>query len=302
MKAWFNQHRHALGSAVRRLTRHPLATIFNLLVIALALSLPAGLYLLLDNAAELGGRVDPDPEVSLFLAPEATGGDVATIEKLLKNHDKVASYRFVSAEQALRELKQSSGLADVLSSLEKNPLPGAFVVRITIADPQILQTLQQEFATWPNVEYVQVDADWAKRLAALLDFGRSGALLLASALGTALIFIIGNTIRLQVLTGKDEIELTKLIGGTDAFVRRPFLYYGVLQGLLGALLAIGLAASAIHLLNRNAAEIFRLYALDFRLHGPALREGLVLAAAAAALGWSGAFVSVSLYLSQIRLR
>lgn len=302
MNNWFNLHWQSFLLAGRRLLLNPLATLFTALVIGIALSLPAGLYALLDNLTSLGGRINGSPQISIFLDLEAQSADVTKIQNKLKNHATVRKVRFVSRADALRNLESSAGLNDVAKSLQQNPLPDAFVIEPATGEPATLDKLRDEARKWPKVAHVQLDSAWARRLAAFSDLGRQATLMLAALLGLALVAVTGNTIRLQILTQREEIEVSKLIGATSAFIRRPFLYVGVMQGLAGGLTAWLAVDGNIWLLNNNVAQLASLYASDFRLHVLSIDSGIILLAFAALLGWLGAYLSVSLYLRKIEPR
>jgi cell division transport system permease protein len=302
MRGWLHQHMQALRIALRRLVKAPLASLLSILVIGLALSLPAGLHQILGNLRLLGGRVNAEPRVTIFMALDSQPSDAATLEDTLKNDSRVASYRFIPSDEALAELKASTGLADVLATLDKNPLPNAFLVRPSDATPEALDGLKRTFEGWPKVDHVQLDSAWARKLAAFLGFGARAVLLLSIILGVALVSIIANTIRLQILAEREEIEVSKLIGATDPFIRRPFLYFGALQGLLGAAAALAFVILAIRFLNQSATDLLSLYSTDFRLRGPAPPDSAVLILTAGILGWLGAFFSVNFHLKQIRPR
>jgi cell division transport system permease protein len=302
MSAWLNLHWQSFLLAGRRMLLNPLATLFTALVIGIALSLPAGLYTLIDNLSSLGGRISGSPQISIFLDLDAQSADVAKIQDKLKNHTTVRKSRFVSRADALHKLEASSGLNDVAKSLQQNPLPDAFVIEPATGEPPALDKLRNEASKWPKVAHVQLDSAWAKRLAALADLGRQAALLLAALLGFALVAVTGNTIRLQILTQREEIEVSKLIGATSAFIRRPFLYFGTVQGLTGGLAAWLVVDGGVWLLNSNVAQLAALYASDFRLHPLSIDGGLILLGFAALLGWLGAYLSVSFYLRKIEPR
>jgi len=214
----------------------------------------------------------------------------------------VHAIRFVPRADALRGLEAATGLSDVVKTLQQNPLPDAFVIEPASGDPAVLDRFRDEARGWPKVAHVQLDSAWARRLAAFMDFGQQAALLLAALLGLALVAVTGNTIRLHILTQREEIEVSKLIGATSAFIRRPFLYFGALQGLSGGLAAWLIVDAAIFLLNDNVARLASLYASDFRLRFLSIDGGLALLGFAALLGWLGAFLSVSLYLRRIEPR
>ena len=281
---------------------NPLATLFTALVIGIALSLPAGLYTLIDNLSVLGSHISSSPQISIFLTLDAQSTDVARIQNKLKNHAAVRKVRFVSRADALRNLEASAGLNDVAKSLQQNPLPDAFVIEPATGEPAALDKLRSAAEKWPKVAHVQLDSAWARRLAAFTELGQQAALMLAALLGCALIAVTGNTIRLQILTQREEIEVSKLIGATSAFIRRPFLHFGILQGLTGGLAAWLVVDAGIWLLNNNVAQLAALYASDFRLQPLSIDSGIILLAFAALLGWLGAYLSVSLHLRKIEPR
>ncbi len=299
MSIWLNQHLHALQLALRRLLRHPLATLLSTLVIGLAASLPAAGFLALTDLDALAGRANPEPQLTVFMTPQASAADAQAIQAKLGAHPGVVSAQFVSKEAALDQMK-SSAIGDVIQSLEANPLPDAFIVRGKDASASALEQLRGEVAAWPRVESVQLDSDWAKKLQALVGFGKRAVLLLAIALAAALVAVVANTIRLQILNQREEIELSQLIGATDSFIRRPFLYFGALEALLAGALALGLVAIGFHQLNASLGELARLYASDFRLALPSWRLTALFLAGIAVLGWIGAMLSVNLYLRQLR--
>lgn len=188
----------------------------------------------------------------------------------------------------------------MLDNLGRNPLPDAFVVTARSNDPATLEALHDEAQTWPKVEHVQLDAAWARRLDAALNISRMLVTVLAVLLAIALVAVTFNTIRLQILTRHDEIEVSKLIGATNAFIRRPFLYFGALQGLAGGGAAWLIVALAVLVLNVQLADLAGLYGSMFRLEWPDLRYTAVLLGFSAALGWLGAWLSVSRHLWQMR--
>jgi cell division transport system permease protein len=299
---WWRHQQQALSGALRRLARAPLATLLSVLVIGVTLALPAGLYVILNNLNGLTSRLNAEPQISIFLALDASDAEVQAVQSQLKTNPTVANVNFVSREEALAEMKRVTGLEDVMQALDKNPLPHAFVVRAKDSGPEVLEGLRTEFAKLPKVDSVTVDAAWAKRLASLNSAGEKIVLLLTVVLGIALLAVIGNTIRLQVLTQREEIEVGRLIGATDAFIRRPYLYFGAMQGLVGGLLALGLALAGITWLAGSLSGIIALYAPDFRPQLWRPEAALLVAGGAALLGWLGAYASVSLYLTQIKPR
>jgi len=279
-------HRQALASAVRKMS------LLNALVIGVALALPAGGYALLESLRPAGERLTLEPRISLFLDPQAKRADADALGQRLRTDRRIASVRFIPREQALEDMKAIQGLAPVIAALGRNPLPDAFVVTSK-------EDLAAELARLPGVAHVQADAVWARRLAAASAILEAALWLLAGLLGAALVAVTFNTIRLQILTQRDEIEVSKLIGATDAFIRRPFYYLGLLQGIVGGIVALVLVAAALALLNREVAVLADSYGSNFRLGFLSLSEAAAAVVFAGALGWLGAQLSVSRHLRQI---
>lgn len=301
MSAWLRQHWQTLVLTARRLARDPLATLFNVMVIGVALALPLGGYMLLQNLGSVSHQITGNPQISLFLARDADKADIAALEARLKQTPGVRTLRFISREQALQGLKQSENLSDVIDALQTNPLPDAFVLE-TVGSATELEKLEPRLKALPKVAHVQLDSAWVKRLESLLTLGRTAVLILATLLACGLVAVTFNTIRLQILTQKDEIEVGKLIGATDAFIRRPFYHLGVIQGALGGLAALGIVYLCMRILNRSILELARLYGSDFRLGFFGFADCFALLAFAAVLGWLGAYMSVSRHLSGIEPR
>jgi cell division transport system permease protein len=299
MTNWLAQHIRVLRSTLNRLLATPVAGLLSISVIGIALSLPAGVYVLLQNVQSLADQVVGTPQISVFLTMNASKDDIARIGKQLQQHEAVDHIEYVSRAQALEQLKHSTGLSDVIGGLTQNPLPDAYIVYPKKSDAQTLETLRDELQKWPKLEKVQLDSAWAHKLEALLKFGRLVVLLLATLLSFALVAIIFNTIRLQILTQRDEIEVSKLIGATNAFIRRPFLYFGLLQGLLGGAAAWLIIAISLALLNNSFAGLAQLYASNFTLHELSAGDSFTLLGLSAYLGWLGAWLSVEQHLWQI---
>lgn len=295
MKAWFAQHEAALASAFRRLLAAPLNTLLSLLVIGIALTLPGTGYVLLDNLRDLGNSASGVQQISLFMQLEATRKDVGEIESRLKAAS-TGKWRFVPKEEALKRIKANEGMAEIVASLPRNPLPDAFIVEPTNTGPEALEVLRKEMASWPKVAHVQLDSAWVKRFDAFLKLGKLVLWMLAGVFAAGLVAVTFNTIRLQVMAQAMEIEVARMIGATDAFIRRPFYYYGALQGLFGGLLAVGLVSAGLALLAGPVSQLAALYGGSFSLHGPGLAAISVMAGAGAFLGWLGAQLSVSLSL------
>jgi cell division transport system permease protein len=302
MKQWMNHHAQALDLIIVRMRRNMLATLLMCCVMGVTLCLPGILYVIVDNLNRLAGDVQSEPRISLFLKLDVTDGQVAELDRQLSTHADVKSHSFVSRENAWEKMQQSTGNEGVAGDLEKNPLPDAYFVEPKTLRPEAVDKLQKEMQGWPGVELAQIDASWIKRLYSLLELGKKAILVLASLLGFALIAIIGNTIRLQILTQREEIEVSKLIGATDSFIRRPFLYAGALYGLGGGLAAWLLLGGVVFLFNYSVADIAQQYASNFRLGLPAWQVNLALIASAIGLGWIGSYFAVNRALAQFQVK
>jgi cell division transport system permease protein len=289
MRAWLRQHVQAFSSAVKRLS------VLNALVIGIALALPAGGYALLESLRPAGARLALEPRISLFLEPQVRRADADALGKRLRADPRISAVRFVPREEALKEMSSVQGLSEVIGALGRNPLPDAFVVTSK-------ENIADELARLPGVAHVQADAVWARRLAAAASVAQLGLALLAALLGGALVAVTFNTIRLQILTQRDEIEVSKLIGATDAFIRRPFYYLGLLQGFGGGAVALALVAAALALLNREVSVLAESYGSAFRFAFLPAAEAAAVVLFAGFLGWLGAQLSVSRHLRAIEPR
>lgn len=299
MNSWLMHHLHVMQFTLRRLRTSPVTSLLNVLVIGVALSLPSGGYVLLQNVQSLSDKLVGTPQISVFLSMNASQDEISRYTKQLEQHNAVASVEFVPREQALLQLQSSTGLSDVAAGLAQNPLPHAFIIYPKIKDTQALEILRDELKSWPKFEHVQLDSAWARKLDAMLKFGRLAVLILAVLLSFALVAITFNTIRLQILTQREEIEVSKLIGASNSFIRRPFLYFGLVQGLLGGSAAWLIITVSLTLLNISLADLTQLYASSFSLHHLSAGDSLTLLLFSGYLGWLGALLSVSQHLWQI---
>lgn len=286
MSAWIYQHVHALRAAARKLS------LPNALVIGIALSLPAAGYALLESLRPAGARLALEARISVFLAPQARRADAEALGARLRADRRIESVRFVPREEALKEMSSVQGLSEVIGALGRNPLPDAFVVTSS-------QDIAGELAKLPGVAEVQADAVWARRLAAAGAIAQIGIVVLAALLSAALVAVTFNTIRLQILTQRDEIEVSKLLGATDSFIGRPFYYLGLLQGALGGALALLIVGAALAMLNREVQALAESYGSNFRFAFLPVAEALAVVGGAAALGWVGAQLSVRRHLRAI---
>jgi len=289
MIAWIRHHGQALLLGFRKVSA------LNALVIGIALSLPAAGYALIESLRPAGERLALEPRISLFVAPQARRADVEALGARLRADRRIASVRFVPREEALKEMSEVQGLSEVIGALGRNPLPDAFVVTSK-------QDIAGELAKLPGVAHVQADAAWARRLAAAAAIAQLGVAVLAALLGAALVAVTFNTIRLQILTQRDEIEVSKLLGATDSFIGRPFYYLGLLQGLVGGVVALAIVGAALGLLNREVRVLAESYGSNFRFGFLPLSEAGLVVLLAGVLGWLGAWLSVGRHLRAIEPR
>jgi cell division transport system permease protein len=298
------RHLQALFGSLGRLVRNPLATLLTLLVIALALALPTALRLLVSNAQSATGNFVNAVDLSVYLKTEVPLAKAQQLAQAAQQRPDVASVTLISADKGLEDFRAYSGFGDALAALKENPLPHVLHVRPRAQDtsPASLELLRHYFTAWPEVELVQVDSEWVMRFNAILEVMRRLLLIAAAVLGVGVLAVIGNTIRLEIQGRRAEIEVTKLVGGSNAFVRRPFLYTGVLYGLGGALLAWGIIAIAVALLSEPVATLARLYGSRYLVRGPTPSDIGTLLGAGVALGWIGAWISAARHLKGIEPR
>lgn len=299
-----SRHLQALLGSLGRLSRSPLATLLTLLVIALALALPAALRLLVTNAQAATGNFANAIELSVYLKTDVPLAKGRQLAAAAQQRADVAQVQLISAEQGLEDFRRYSGFGDALAALKQNPLPNMLHVRPRpeYTSSAALEALRHYFTAWPEVDLVEVDSQWVMRFNAILDVLRQLLLIAAALLGAGVLAVVGNTIRLEIAGRRAEIEVTKLVGGSNSFVRRPFLYTGVLYGLGGALLAWGIVALAIAVLGESVANLARLYGSRYVLTGPSLEEVGVLLGAGVVLGWLGAWLSATRHLRSIEPR
>lgn len=285
-------HAQALGEAVRKMARQPLATATAVLVLGLALCLPLVAAMLLRSAGAATAELDTDPHVNVYLALDATDEDARRVEQALRAHREAAAVRFISRAQALEELKATTHLADLLSSLDRNPLPHAFSVRVRGIDPADVQMAKADWSKLPKVDQVVADFEWSQRLSRWVRFGERLVAGLGALLGLAVLFIVGHLIRLQVLAAKEEIEVSQLIGATSADVRRPFLYHGAFQGALGGGAALALAAAVAVWIEHEMQALTPGYLSDMKVFYLSPEQAVWVVLGAAALGLTGAWAAV----------
>lgn len=297
-------HLQALLGSLGRLARSPFSTLLTLLVIALALALPASLKLFVTNAQAATGNFGNAIDLSVYFKADVALAKAAQLAAAARARADVAEVTLIPADQGLADFRSYSGFGDALAALKENPLPHVLHVRprAEASSPAALERLHGYFTAWPEVELVQVDSQWVQRFNAILEVLRQLLLMAAALLGVGVLAVIGNTIRLEIAGRRVEIEVIKLVGGSNSFVRRPFLYTGLLYGLGGALLAWGIIASGVGLLGEPVDNLARLYGSHFQLRGPSPAEIGMLLGAGAGLGWLGAWISAARHLRSIEPR
>lgn len=302
LASYVRHHRETVATSLARLAATPLQTLMTVLVVAIALALPASLYTAMENLRQLGGEVEFNTRMTVFLRHEVAQKDVDALLATLNGMEHVEAVTLMTAEQALAEFRASSGFGDVLDLLDDNPLPAVVLIvpaGEASADPAVAEALTRAIAGQPQVDDVAVDLAWLQRLQALLDIGHRLVYALGAALGIGVVVIMGNTIRLAIESRRDEIVVVKLIGGTDRYVRRPFLYGGLWFGIGGGLLAWLLVWVGVLLVGGTVGQLTVLYQSGFVIVGPGFGAFVLLLAGGALLGSAGAWVAVSQHLRHI---
>lgn len=305
MSTWLNHHLQSIKLILSRMRANMLSTFMISLVIAVAMCLPSLFYLAVDNLSKLTDQMKSETEISLFLKLDATTENIAEIDAILAKNTAIKQYHLVTKDDAWAELQAKSkfnqNVGTAIEQLGKNPLPDAFFIQAKSTDPETLETLRNTLQSIPGVEQAVLNADWAKRLATLLSIGKKLIFFITILLAIVLLVIIGNTVRMQILSQKDEIEVSYLIGATNSFIRMPFLYAGILYGLLGGLLSVLMLAGIIQTFNHSILEISSLYSSDFSVDILNTNLYLMIIGLAVAIGWLGSYLAVSRAISAIKI-
>lgn len=305
IKAALGHHSHTFQDSLKRFIKDPLQTLLTSLVIAIALSLPASLFLVVENAQQFENSFDSFSKITVYIDASASNKKIAIIRSQLQLMPEVAALVYIPPEQAMQEFTQSSGFGGALSHLDSNPLPPVFVIDPEVSEPIMTDQVQQllvKISQLDSVEDVQIDMLWLQRLRSLTQIGQKIVLALGSALGLGVLVIIGNSIRLAIHNRREEIIVVKLVGGTDAYVRRPFLYSGMLMGLMGALVAVFILVIGFWWLGASVAMLSDLYGSQFRLLGPGLKGSMLLITVGSGLGLCGSWLAVGKHLKDIKPR
>jgi cell division transport system permease protein len=300
-QAYFARHAQTLVGSLGRIVNQPFATLMTMGVVAVALALPLLLSLFLSNLSAATGNWNDAFDLSVYMNKRASTARAASVAKQLHQRGDVATVRVITADQALAQFRNDSGFGKALDALSDNPLPDTLIVTPTLpaSTPQGTDALKQAIATIADVQAVQLDTEWVKRLHAMLDILRRVVLLTAVLLGAGVVLIVGNTIRLDILNRRQEIEVMKLVGASDGFARRPFLYSGIWYGLGGGLIALILVTVAAVILVRPVDTLAKLYGSQFRLRGLGFTTAAGVLALAVGLAWLGSWLAATRHIRGI---
>ncbi len=301
-RAWARHHRAMVLDSARRLLRRPLGSLMTMLAIAIALVLPAGLWLTLDSARLLDAELEQSATLTAYLEVRVGESEAGRIEQALAAQAGVLDTRLITAAEGMAEFQQALGLRDALARLDDNPLPASVVVRPADPAPQAVRRLAERFEAVPGVDEVRLDLAWLERLRHLAELGQRVTLALGVLFGLGVLLVVGNTIRLAVENRRQEIEVITLIGATHAFVRRPFLYSGAWFGLGGGLLAWGLLTLGSDWLSAPVSALAASYGASFQLPRLGLEGSTILLCSSTLLGWLGAWIAVNRHLAESRPR
>lgn len=299
--AWVRQHRASINDTLANLRNSREAIALSVLVIGITLTFPLGLYVLQKNFANVIALLGSQPQATLFLESAATLADAEALASLLRSNPRLGGVQIIDKKAALQEIGRSSSMAEVIDTLTENPLPFTLVVGVDAVqfEGPAGQRLQMELEQAPKVEAAQFDITWMRKLEAVSDLASRTAVVIAIFLGAGVILITGNTIRGGIHAGRDEIEVAKLCGATDAYIRRPFLYSGAVQGFLGATVALALVISTIASLGAPTETLATLYDSDMQLVNVSALSLISVLGIGASLGWIGSWVAVAVYLKRI---
>lgn len=302
LRAWGRHHRAMCLDSARRLLRHPVGSLLTMLAIAIALVLPAGLWLALDSARMLDAELEESATLTVYLAHQVDEAQAGRIDEAIGAHEGVARTRLITAAEGMAEFQQALGLTDVLGRLDDNPLPASVVVTPLDPAPESVRELAESLQEMTGVDEVRLDLAWLERLRHLAELGSRVALALGVLFGLGVLLVVGNTIRLAVESRRREIEVVMLIGATHAFVRRPFLYSGAWYGLGGGLLAWGLLGLGSEWLAAPVSALAASYGATFQLPQLGAAGSATLLICSTLLGWLGGWIAVSRHLAEIRPR
>jgi cell division transport system permease protein len=300
-QTWFARHAQTLVGSLGRIVQHPTATFMTMAVIAVALALPLVLTVFLQNTRTATADWNQGVDISVYMDKKAAPARTQALAKLLRLRPDVAAVLVITADEALQQFRNASGFGNALDALSDNPLPETLVVTPAPAagTAQDMETLKAAISASPGVQTVQIDTEWVKRLHAMMDILRRVVWLTSALLGLGVVLVVGNTIRLDILNRRAEIEVMKLVGATDGFARRPFLYTGIWYGTGGGILALVLVGVAVELLAKPVDRLAALYGSQFQLRGLGFSSGVAVLALAIGLGWLGSWLAATRHIRGI---
>ena len=301
LKLYVHIHLHSFFASLGRLARSPFNFMMTVSVIAITLSLPAGMLVSIENLKAVSGQIDLTHNISLFLNHTVSLDKAKQLADSIQNNIKVSETKLIDKQAALEEFRQFSGFGSALSSLGENPLPHVIQVSpgISFDNPAAVKSLITELKQNPDIKLVQMDMSWLERLNAILDIAQRGVTLITILLGIAVLLIISNTIRLELQNRRDEIDITRLVGATHAFIKRPFIYSGFWYGLLGGIGACLLVTLSLWLLDGPTSALSSLYNSPFNISYMSFSSVVFWITLSILLGIIGSWVVVTRHLNRL---
>lgn len=304
LRAYRDLHAHALFSSLGRLVASRLNAVLTIIVLSISISLACGFYLLVENVQQLTSDLETSNQISLFLRDDVSLASATKLANGIKLDPSVQAVKVITKEQALKEFEQFSGFGEAIRALEKNPLPIVLQVipKNSLEEGQNIETLVENFKQAGEVDFAQLDLEWVKKLQLMIDVAQCSVVLLGILLSLAVLFITGNTIRLELYNRKDEILIAKLVGATNSFVQRPFLYSGFWIGFFSGISAWFIVTIMMLILKQPVEKLSMLYNSSFHLSFMGFFETVSLIAVSSGLGIAGSWVVVQLQLQQLKIR
>ena len=302
MNYYLSLHVESAKRAAGYFFRQPVGTLLILAMLAMAMTLPLTLYLGVQSSQNVLNKLSETPKITVYLEPAATETDVDALKKMFTEDKRIKQATFISKEDGLEEMKNALDSQDIVSMLDDNPLPDSFVITPVSNAPDVVTTLKTEVEQFPMVESSQMDSEWMKTLYQVNDFVQKVFWFLAITLSLAFMLVAHNTIRLQILTHKEEIEITKLLGAPSSFVRRPFLYQAAWQSVLSAAISLGLSTWIMRTTQPLVKQIFEPYGINLAWRGFTPQEMLIVLVGVCALGILGAWLASSQHLFSFKAK
>jgi cell division transport system permease protein len=300
--AYKNLHAHALFSSLGRLVASRFSSAMTIIVLAIAISLASGFYILVANLQQLAGNLEASNQISLFLKDEVSEARAHTLADKIRQNTDIQDVKIITKEQALAEFQAYSGFGEAVKALEKNPLPVVIQVlpKNSLENEQALAVLLDEFNRSPEVDFAQMDMQWVKRLQSIIELARRGVNLLSLLLGAGVLFITANTIRLELYNRRDEVVIAKLVGATNGFIHRPFLYSGFWIGFFSGVTAWFIVTIIMLILKQSVENLSRLYDGSFHLLFLGFVDTLALLLISSVLGVVGSWIVLCFQLQQLK--